>query len=520
MAAPDDVTMKRTSPAGRATAPGEITVWPASEGSHEPTYRALPIFAILKSGSRPKMERGRSCRCPRRHRPDLFRHPTRPNSPRWCWADRRRRLAHRTRPGVSRCLLIGHFSALMPSANRIRPNAESLWERYDRLSPGPKTVLRLKSLVFLSTNKSAFLDCLIRSGLRTPEGRAWAGPATNTALEALRRDDLLDVDHTCPPALLHPVAIDAVASPEGERMVAAVRRAFPSLVSGQHYARPQETNPEPLIRLARLAVYANDEDGFIAERDRHDSALAPQRLTTALGALLAPAPFAPDWIDSRAPAIQAGLFEGRIAALLSGHLAIPGLAELIARYRKLQDGPGFAPVRRALLAHDVLALRLDAAGDALAKLDAADAPLRLAAEATLRFLAGQNARAIGLYRAALKELRKQAGKRKLFLDGAHGLFFLMALLRANDATLHAEIQAGIDVLPLNQRPHRAGWLGLQMLLWLAQGLEGKARELLDRLKDFRPPTGRRMPAWRWRSMPSIRTAPDAGKPSLPPPSPR
>ena len=345
-------------------------------------------------------------------------------------------------------------------------------------------MLRLKSLVFLSTNKSAFLDCLIRSGLRTPEGRAWAGPATNTALEALRRDDLLDVDHTCPPALLHPVAIDAVASPEGERMVAAVRRAFPSLVSGQHYARRQETNPEPLIRLARLAVYANDEDGFIAERDRHDSALAPQRLTTALGALLAPAPFAPDWIDSRAPAIQAGLFEGRIAALLSGHLAIPGLAELIARYRKLQDGPGFAPVRRALLAHDVLALRLDAAGEALAKLDAADAPLRLAAEATLRFLAGQNARAIGLYRAALKELRKQAGKRKLFLDGAHGLFFLMALLRANDATLHAEIQAGIDVLPLDQRPHPAGWLGLQMLLWLAQGLEGKARELLDRLKDF------------------------------------
>src|SRR5271165_2571930 len=90
----------------------------------------------------------------------------------------------RTRPGVSRRLLIGHFSALMPSANRLRPDAEGLWERYDRLSPGPKTVLRLKSLVFLSTNKSAFLDCLIRSGLRTPEGRAWASAATNIALEA------------------------------------------------------------------------------------------------------------------------------------------------------------------------------------------------------------------------------------------------------------------------------------------------------------------------------------------------
>ena len=188
------------------------------------------------------------------------------------------------------------------------------------------------------------------------------------------------------------------------------------------------------------------------------------------------------------------------------HLAIPGLPELIARYRGLQDRPGFAPVRRALLEHDVLALRLDEARGLLAKLDEADAPLRQAAEATLCFLAGENAEAIGLYRAALKELRKQAGKRKLFLEGAHGLFFLMALLRANDAALHAEIQAGIDVLPLDERPHPGGWVALQVLLWLAQGLEGKAREQITRLQDYPGrPTRSRMPASRWPRMRSIRT---------------
>jgi len=373
----------------------------------------------------------------------------------------------------------------MASSIRTRPDTQTLWDRYTRLPPGPKTVLRLKSLVFLASNKSVFFDCISRSGLRTPEGRAWTVAAVNPVLELLRREDLLDVDLACPLVLLHPVAIDAVASPEGERLIAAVRRAFPPQLAGMYQLSKPMTDPEPILRLARLAVYANDESGFIAHCNQHDSAFAPQRLTTLLGWLLHQVPLAADWLDSRAPTIQQALFEGRVTAFLAGGLAIPGLPDLIARYRGQRDRPGFGTVRRTLLEHDLLALRLDEARGLLAKLDEADGHLRQTATATLCFLSGDNAEAIALYRAVLKEQRKQAGKRKLFLHGAHGLFFLMALLRANDATLHAEIQAGIDVLPLDQRPHPAAWLALRMLLWLAQGLEGQAREQSERLKDFR-----------------------------------
>ena len=374
----------------------------------------------------------------------------------------------------------------MASPIRTRPSVEALWDRYTSLPRGPKTVLRLKSLVFLVSNKTAFLDCISRSGLRTPEGRPWTGPAVNAALDLLRREDLLDVDHACPLSLLHPVTLDAIASPEGELMVAAVSRFFPAQpAAGMFRPNKPMTDPAPLIRLARLFIYANDEAGFIAQSDKHDSTFAPQRLTTSLGRLFYQEPLAADWLDSRAPTIQQALFEGRVTAFLTGDLAIPGMPDLIARYREQQNRPGFAPVRRALLEHDLLALRLNEARGLLVNLDEADAKLRQSAAATLCFLAGENAEAIKLYRAVLKEQRKQAGKRKAFLDGPHGLFFLMALLRANDATLHAEIQAGIDILPLDQRPHPAGWLALQMLLWLAQGLEGKAREQSERLKDLR-----------------------------------
>ena len=372
----------------------------------------------------------------------------------------------------------------MASSIRTRLDAKDPWGRYTRLSPGLKTVLRLKSLVFLSTNKSAFLDCLARSGVRTPEGRAWAGPAVNAALEALRREDLLDMDHVCLPELLHPVAIDAVAAPEGEHLVAAVRRAFPVRPDRAYYLSEPKPDPAPWIRLARLAVYANDEGAFVAERDHHDHAFGPQRMAAALGEIFRAVPFTPDWFESRTLAIQFTLFEGRLAAFLGADLSIPGMPELIARFRGLQDLPGFAPVRRRLLEHDVLALRFDDARALLAKLDAADAPLQQATAATLHFLAGENTEAITLYRVALKRQRKQAGKRKLFLEGPHGLFFLMALLRANDATLHAEIQAGLNVLPLEERPHFGGWIALQVLLWLAQGLEAKAAEQIKQLNGY------------------------------------
>ncbi len=374
----------------------------------------------------------------------------------------------------------------MATAARTHPDPADPWERYAQLPANPKTVLRLKSLVFLSTNKTEFLACLSRSGLRTSEGRAWAGPSLNAALDLLRRQQLLTEDLACLPALLHPVAIDAVAAPEGERMVAAVKRAFaPAPASPYYFPSRSVSDPAPLVRLARLAVYANDEAAFVAQRDKHNAAFAPDRLTSALGQLFQQTPFALDWLGSRTPTLQLALFEGLMAAFLDRNPTIPGWQALIAYYRTLQDQPGFAPVRRTLLEHDLLALRLNEARGLLAKLDPADATPRQTAEAALHFLVGENAQAIELYRGALKALRKQAGKRKLFLPGTHGLLFLMALLQANDAALHAEIQAGLDVLPLEQRPHFFGWIALQVLLWLAQGLEGKAREQIDHLRNVK-----------------------------------
>jgi hypothetical protein len=52
--------------------------------------------------------------------------------------------------------------------------------------------------------------------------------------------------------------------------------------------------------------------------------------------------------------------------------------------------------------------------------------------ATLRFLQNRNDEAIELFNAALKVLKKETGKRNISIDGMHGYFFNLALLRSRN----------------------------------------------------------------------------------------
>ena len=52
--------------------------------------------------------------------------------------------------------------------------------------------------------------------------------------------------------------------------------------------------------------------------------------------------------------------------------------------------------------------------------------------ATLRFMQNRNDKAIELFNAALKTLKKQTGKRNISIDGIHGYFFNLALLRSRN----------------------------------------------------------------------------------------
>src|SRR3954471_21744335 len=259
---------------------------------------------------------------------------------------------------------------------RAHRSSPDLWDRYARLPAGPKMVLRLKSLVFLPTGKTVFLECLTRAGLRASDGKAWSSRSLNSVLDDLVRQGLLTQDLACPPALLHPVAVDAVQAAEGEQLVSTVRKAFPARRSSSYYSYGQQLDADALCRLIRLAIYANDEAGFIADRELHDKELAPRRASHLLALHFAGVPLATEWLGGRRVAVQLALFEAKLSAFLEtgvpGHglfalLALfeasppafrepgvpgPDLPALIAHARGQRDREGFGAVGRALLQYD------------------------------------------------------------------------------------------------------------------------------------------------------------------------
>src|SRR3954447_16698773 len=180
----------------------------------------------------------------------------------------------------------------------------------------------------------------------------------HTVLDDLVRQGLLTQDLACPPELLHPVAVDAVQAAEGEQLVSAVRKVFPARRSSSYYSYGQRLDADALCRLIRLAIYANDEAGFIADRELHDKELAPRRASHLLALLFAGVPLATEWLGGRRVAIQLALFEAKLSAFLETGVPGPDFPALIAYYRAQQDREGFDAVRRVLLQFDLLSGRL------------------------------------------------------------------------------------------------------------------------------------------------------------------
>ncbi len=365
---------------------------------------------------------------------------------------------------------------------QTRPAAADLLDRYARLRPGPKLILHLKSLIFLPTGKTEFLQCLARTRLRSPDGRAWASHSANAALNELLGQKLLTEDLACAASMLHPATLDAVASRDGDSLIAAVRAMFPSRRSASYIYGRQSVSREALQRLIRLAIYANEEAEFVAHRDLHDKEWAPHHTSHFLAATFADAPITADWVTSRQPAIQLALFEAKFIAFRATGVPGPDLPALIDHYRAQHGKEGFTGFSHVLLHYDMIAGRLDGVRCAIAESPDIGDGARQALEGAVAFLEGRNAAALQHYRDALKLRRKHLGRRKLFLDDVHAVFFLMALLRANDPALHAEIQAGLDVVLAETSPYAGAVHAMSALLWLVQGLDPKARQLLLTLR--------------------------------------
>jgi superfamily II DNA or RNA helicase len=363
-----------------------------------------------------------------------------------------------------------------------------LWDRYQRLQPWRKSVLRFISLISPAAEKQALIQGLIAARVKGPNGKLWSQGAFGDEIGELRRQGLLTATFSLTLQLMHRVAVDAVASDEAAELLDGAARAFPLRRTESYFRHNPPLDPYGVQRHLRMSIYTGDAKRFaevaelvpqVSQSNRPIDLVRNQFSDTALDR---------DWVASRPAIIQAALIDARMSGFLNGHDVGADLPELVALARSRLNEPEFAPLRIWMLIYETISGRLDAIRAALAAMPE-DPPggLREAAEGTIAFLSGQNSVAVGQFRASLKLLRKFRGRRKgVFLETPFDVLYMLALLQTADVTLHAEIQTGLDTALGDPSRQDQGMLAAQAILWLLQGQHQKAQGLLGNLRARMP----------------------------------
>jgi hypothetical protein len=335
------------------------------------------------------------------------------------------------------------------------------------VKPQERVLLRLKALIGpAATGKTVFMECLSRVASGGP---GWSHATLTPALQALRAQGLLTEDLACAPEFLHPLAVEAIDSVEGAAMVEAIRA---KLLLNAVPTWDHKLIDDTVLRWQRLAVLLNDEDEFrraINSRQRFSYASPPSIFDEHFAAV----DVGVDWFASRRPAFQAAILAAKADRWIAtgvGAPDYPALMDLCRRRPQLR-----AAAYQRLTNFELLAGRLGRLDETLADVPEGTPPdLPLVFRASRALLAGEPKTAVALFAEALKLYRKSVRKRKGGLPGFVGLLHVCALLAADDAALHSEIEAQTET-----REGHYALFALRGLLELARNKPAAARESLQ-----------------------------------------
>ena len=378
-------------------------------------------------------------------------------------------------------------------AKSSRHSAAYLWEQFLALPDGQKALMRLKALMDPPANKSVFQDAVRRAELK-PGGRPRNWATLNTELQSLLRTGLLTADLGCAGEILHAVAMDARACADAENLTSAAKAAMPKSnrdrtgQSTYYYYNPKPLPQDlDLFRHMRLAIYACDETEFMRLLELVEAEGASASNRAAFIRFLNGFPLSRDWF-AQLPAVIRETFAGHAIRLFVeyGGEHAGEMGAIFQHYASAAPEKAGNALNKLLLRSDILSANFVRARQRIAALPEDEAHIGAAWEASIAFLTGDNDTALAGFRDALKRLRKAEGRRKVAFEAEAGLFHVLALLRAGDSALHAEIRGLIDAATQQETRFYLAYSAIGGLIDLAEGRHDKARQTVKRLLEQSP----------------------------------
>ncbi|BAU10803.1 non-specific serine/threonine protein kinase [Leptolyngbya sp. NIES-3755] len=307
-----------------------------------------------------------------------------------------------------------------------------LIDRYRKLDPLKRQIVRVYSIAYEPISRTAFLSCFNPLGARNQTGKTYTTTELKPHFDRLLQDEFLipsGQSTICNPLIAEVATREAIEFDEFHTIAAAVNEHLPIHTYGKMGPR-YFTSERQFLREVRIGVYQNNLI-FVAEQFEDYYRYANQKQKMSIEDVLTyicSNPFDPTWFRTLDPDIYrtalVGVLGDSYQHLVPAHEAFQLLQEDCAA-ESLKFG------WQPLLLAEQLLLRgqLEQAGKVLENLPNEYQQSGSALWGWFHLLNQDTEGAIAQFSIALQTLRKGTGKRKTYFQAVTGLFFVLALVK-------------------------------------------------------------------------------------------
>jgi superfamily II DNA or RNA helicase len=326
----------------------------------------------------------------------------------------------------------------LPDSDRLR---DAILKLYSKQTELDQYLLRLFSVIYTPVSRTNFLTCINRV---LPKGvKPFNVTSLKSHLDRLVELGMLEqstgLGPECHPLLAEVLTRESIELTEFSRFAEAIDRTMP-VRTGYRGGR-QFSSRNELLREVRIGLYRNDA-AFVAKQLQDYESYSYDR-TFNFPDLLNSVfnnPFSAEHLDRLSPELS----EAVLNSIFSDSVfKLTNTCEVLEWLTKNYEAGNRSDFRRRLLIAQLLMRgKIAEANSIIATLDMSGYSLTYLG--WVKFLEGDDKRAIDCFEQALNSTRKVSGKRKGFFDNVEGLIYILALLRegSSSSLQQAEEYAG------------------------------------------------------------------------------
>lgn len=341
---------------------------------------------------------------------------------------------------------------------------QNILKQYQQLPESERLIVQFCALLNVNNHGNSLIPFL--KPLRS------AKPLTDLMVKNLKRTEIIDNQCRCHPIIRHQATIDALANAQATKLIECVQN---------YLSRNNHSTTEYFLRLA---IYLNDQKNFNVIVEKIQAYNAPS-LEKFIQNIFANQLIELNWLKSRLVILQKLLLQTKLTTYWLTGTVTADVKSWLPYYQTLPIVQKLLPYQTLLTTHDIYTANFSHASQRLnciAELSAMD----YANRATLNFLIQETAsQALTDFNHALKLYRKEQQRRKVFLPGINGFFFLLAHIGENSPTALYPLIELAQIAAADHYPqiHQQGFAAITACLNILQGEHKVADMILNKLYE-------------------------------------